>query len=290
MITASHNPPEYNGYKVYWQDGGQLVPPHDKNTIGHVNEVRSNADIKFTPVLENITVLGEDMDAKYLEKVCGLSLTEDRAAVHGNLGVVYTSIHGTGIVSIPPALKELGYTNVHIVEEQAEPNGDFPTVKSPNPEETAALQLGIDLAEKVGADVVLGTDPDTDRVGIVARNEDGQLTILNGNQAGSLLVWYMLNARKQAGTLDGRQFVAKTVVTTELIKNIADDYGVDCADTLTGFKYIAEQIRLREGQEFVAGGEESYGYLAGDFVRDKDAVISAVLLCEVAAWAKSPAK
>lgn len=290
VITASHNPPEYNGYKVYWEDGGQLVPPHDKNTIDEVNRITSNASIRFEPVPENIELLGEAMDERYLDAVASLSLTEDRARVHGDLKVVFTSIHGTGIVSVPPALARLGYAEVHVVPEQAKPDGNFPTVKSPNPEETAALALGIELANKLGADVVLGTDPDADRVGIVARDFDGNLTILNGNQAGSLLVWYMLNAWKNAGKLTGKEFVAKTVVTTELIKDIADHYEVDCANTLTGFKYIAEQIRLREGQQFIAGGEESYGYLAGDFVRDKDAVISSVLLCEVAAWAKSQGK
>lgn len=291
VITASHNPPEYNGYKVYFDDGAQLVPPHDRNVINEVNAISGNDMISFEAKPELIHTLGAEMDAKYLDAVCSLSLTQNKAAVHGGLRVVYTPIHGTGINGVPQALAKLQYTDVHVVEAQATPDGNFPTVKSPNPEETAALALGIELATSVNGDVVLGTDPDSDRVGIVARDFDGKLTILNGNQAGALLVWYMLSQRKAQGKLSSSDFVAKTVVTTELIKGIADAFGVDCADTLTGFKYIAEQIRLREGKQyFVAGGEESYGYLAGDFVRDKDAIISSVLLCEIAAWAKAQGK
>jgi len=287
VITASHNPPEYNGYKVYWSDGGQLVPPHDKNVIEKVRAIDDPLSVKRDTSGATIFSLGTDMDAKYLAAIESLSFTQDRS-IHENIRVVYTAIHGTGTTVIPAALQKLGFSDVHQVEEQAAPDGNFPTVQSPNPEEIAALDLAIQLANKIEADVVLGTDPDSDRVGMVVRDSNNELAILNGNQAGSLLVWYLLNQWKEGGQLDGKQFVAKTVVTTELIREMAKGFDVDCYDTLTGFKYIAELIRNQEGkQQFIGGGEESYGYLAGDFVRDKDAVISTVLLCEAAAWAKA---
>lgn len=282
VITASHNPKEYNGYKVYWEDGGQLVAPHDKNVIDEVRAISNIESVHFTPDLSLINTIGKDIDDAYLDRVVGLSFREGKS----NLKVVYTSLHGTGIQSIPDALSRVGFESVTIVKEQAEPDGNFPTVASPNPEETSAMAMALELARETGADIVLGTDPDSDRVGIGVRDQTGEMVLLNGNQAGSLLVDYLLQKWKAQGRLTGKEFVAKTVVTSDLVARIATAYGVDCPETLTGFKYIAELIRKEEGKrQFIGGGEESYGYLAGDFVRDKDAVISSVLLCEAAAFA-----
>lgn len=284
MITASHNPPEYNGYKVYWSDGGQLVPPHDKNVIEEVRKVKPE-EVRYNADASLIQQVGPDVEQAYLEKLAGLSLSN---AGKDELKIVFTSIHGTAITLLPQALKTLGFEQVDIVKEQAEPDGNFPTVESPNPEEAAALKMAVDQAEATGADLVIGCDPDADRVGIAVRDLEGKMVLLNGNQTASVLIYYLLEQWKNAGKLDGRQFIAETVVTTDLLQEMAKDYGVACPLCLTGFKWIAELIREREGKmEFIGGGEESYGYLVGDFVRDKDAIGSAAMIAEVAAWAKA---
>jgi phosphoglucomutase len=284
VITASHNPKEYNGYKVYWNDGGQLVPPHDKNVIDEVNKIKSVSDVKFEPNVELVNLLGHEMDEKYLNTLNQL-LSDD---VDKNTKVVYTSIHGTGIVSIPKLLAKKGYKNVYVVEEQATPDGNFPTVVSPNPEEKAALDLALEKGKEVDADIILGTDPDADRVGIAVKNLEGNFELLNGNQTASVLFYYMM---QKANLNEHPYFVCKTIVTSELITEVANHFKIPIYNTLTGFKYIAEVIKEKEGKEkFLCGGEESYGYLIGDDVRDKDAVISAAMLVEVAAWAKQNGK
>lgn len=289
VITASHNPKEYNGYKAYWNDGAQLVPPHDKNVIEEVDAIEGLEAVKFERDEAKVQMIGTDIDNQYLADIKGLSLSPEAIKNQHDLKIVFTPIHGTGVTLVPPALKALGFTNVHVVEEQAEPdgNGDFPTVVYPNPEESEALSIALNQAADLDADLVMGTDPDADRVGIAAKNPNGEFEILNGNQAGSMLVHYLLKKWKEAGKLDGKQFVAKTIVTTELIRKIAEHYGVDCYDTLTGFKYIAALIKDKEGQQtFIGGGEESYGYLIGDFVRDKDAVASCAMIAEMTAYVK----
>ncbi len=283
VITASHNPPEYNGYKVYWNDGGQLVPPHDQGVISEVRKVRP-ADVKFAEESDLIEAIGKDMDSAYLAEIKKLSFGN---AGKKDLKIVFTSIHGTSIKGMPEAMEVCGFTDFHIVKEQAEPDGNFPTVESPNPEEAEALSMAVKMAEEINADLVIGTDPDADRVGIAVRNLDGKMELLNGNQAASVLIYYLLEKWKEAGKLTGNEFVAKTIVTTDLIEEIAESYGVDCPSVLTGFKWIAKVIRDRPKQKFIGGGEESYGYMIGDFVRDKDAIASGVMLAEAAAWAKS---
>ncbi|MBN8823663.1 phospho-sugar mutase [Spirosoma sp.] len=291
VITASHNPPEYNGYKVYWNDGGQVVSPHDKGIIAEVNKVTSVDDIKFLGIPERITMIDEIIDAPYVERVKSNAVNPDVIKRQANLNIVYTPIHGTGITLVPRVLDALGFNNVHIVEQQATPDGNFPTVKSPNPEERAAMQLALDLALSINADLVMATDPDADRVGAGARNHHGEFELLNGNQMASLIIYYLLNAWKDAGKLTGKEFVAKTIVTTDLIDQMCKNYGVTCYNTLTGFKYIAEVIRELEGKEkFIGGGEESYGYLIGDFVRDKDAIASCAIIAELTAYAKDQGK
>ncbi|GAB3785984.1 phospho-sugar mutase [Spirosoma horti] len=291
VVTASHNPPEYNGYKVYWNDGGQVVAPHDKGIIAEVNKITSVDDIKFDGVPEKIHLIDEEIDAPYVERVKSNAVNPDVIKRQANLNIVYTPIHGTGITLVPRVLDALGFTNVHIVEEQATPDGNFPTVKSPNPEERAAMQLALDLANKLNADLIMATDPDADRVGAGARNHHGEFELLNGNQMASLIIYYLLNAWKDAGKLTGKEFVAKTIVTTDLIDKMCARYGVNCYNTLTGFKYIAEVIRELEGKEqFIGGGEESYGYLIGDFVRDKDAIASCAIIAELTAYAKDQGK
>jgi phosphoglucomutase len=287
VLTASHNPKEYNGYKAYWNDGAQLVPPHDKNVIEEVDAIEGLEDVKFDRKDEKVQIIGQDVDEQYLENIKSLSLSPEAIQNQSDLKIVFTPIHGTGVTLVPPALKKLGFTNVHVVEEQAEPNGNFPTVVYPNPEESEALSIALRQATEMDADLVMGTDPDADRVGIAVKNPQGEFEILNGNQTGSLLVHYLLKKWKEAGKLDGKQFVAKTIVTTELIRKIAEHYEVDCYDTLTGFKYIAALIKDKEGQQtFIGGGEESYGYLIGDFVRDKDAVASCAMIAEMTAYVK----
>jgi phosphoglucomutase len=291
VVTASHNPPEYNGYKVYWNDGGQVVSPHDKAIIDEVNKITSVDDIKFEGVPERIHLIDEELDAPYVERLKSNAVNPDVIKRQADLNIVYTPIHGTGITLVPRTLEALGFTNVHIVEEQATPDGNFPTVKSPNPEEKAAMQLALDLANKLNADLIMATDPDADRVGAGARNHHGEFELLNGNQMASLIIYYLLNAWKATGRLTGNEFVAKTIVTTDLIDEMCKRYGVTCYNTLTGFKYIAEVIRELEGKEqFIAGGEESYGYLIGDFVRDKDAIASCAMIAELTAYAKDQGK
>jgi len=287
IVTASHNPKEYNGYKVYWNDGGQLVAPHDKNVIDEVRKITNISEVNFTANQNLIEELGEEMDNLFVEKVKTVSLSPEIIQKQKDLKIVFTPIHGTSYKLVPQALKAYGFENVHIVKEQEIPDGNFSTVHSPNPEEKAALDMAINLAKDIDADIVMGTDPDADRVGIVVKNLDGEFEILNGNQTGSLLVYYLLTKWKEQNRLDGKQFVGKTIVTTTLIDSICKAFHVDCYDTLTGFKFIADLIKSKEGkQTFIGGGEESYGYLIGDFVRDKDAVTSCAMLAEVAAWAK----
>ena len=287
VITASHNPKEYNGYKVYWEDGGQIVPPHDKNIIREVQKIKNIEEVNFEGDDQKIEIIGDQLDQQYLEKIKSLSLNPEVIEKQKDLKIVYTPIHGTGVDLVPRALEKIGFHNVIHVPEQDEVNGDFPTVHSPNPEEHAALKMALEKAEQTHADLVMATDPDSDRVGIAVRNKKGELQILNGNQAASLLINYLLSQWKEKGKLTGNEYIVKTIVTTELLSDIAEAYGVDYYDTLTGFKYIADKMRQLEGSKtFIAGGEESYGYLAGDFVRDKDAVISCALLAETTAFAK----
>ncbi|MBP7679194.1 MAG: phospho-sugar mutase [Bacteroidales bacterium] len=291
VITASHNPKEYNGYKAYWEDGSQLIPPHDKNVIAEVQKITSVSDVRFEGVPENIEIIGEEIDKVYLEKVKSLSLSPAAIQEHKDLKIVYTPLHGTGGELVPAALKKFGFENISVVAAQAITDGNFPTVKSPNPEEPAALEMAIAQAEKIGADIVMATDPDADRVGIAVRDLQGRFTLLNGNQTAALLTYYLLLKWKENKKLKGKEFIVKTIVTSELIKEIADAFGVECFDVLTGFKWIAEIIRLNEGNKtFIGGGEESYGYMTGDFVRDKDAVSSCALVAETAAWAATRGK
>ena len=314
VITASHNPKEYNGYKVYWSDGGQILPPNDKGIINEVKDAMTGAmqgavqgrsegasqdlpqdfqndlpqDLSKNLPLDLVHEVPLYVEEKYLELVRGLTLSEEAVKSESDISIVYTSIHGSGITLVPKTLAALGFSNVHVVEEQAVPDGNFPTVESPNPEEKSAMKMALELGEKVNAELVLGTDPDTDRVGLAVRNDQNELILINGNQAGSLLVYYRLLVGKEKGKLPENPFVGKTIVTTELIARIAKSFDVPCYDTLTGFKFIAGLIKSKEGKEnFVAGGEESYGYLVSDFVRDKDAALSAVQFAETAAYAKS---
>jgi phosphoglucomutase len=287
VCTASHNPKEYNGYKAYWVDGGQLVPPHDKNVITEVAKISSVDDVKWSGGEANIQMVGEDIDTPYLEMLKGLSVFPDAIARQQDLAIVYTSIHGTGIKLAPRALKVFGFKNVHIVEEQAVVDGNFPTVHSPNPEEKDAMNLGLELARKIDADILLGTDPDADRVGIGVKDTDGNWVLMNGNQTAVLAFNYLLEARKEKGIAQPNDMIVKTIVTTDMINRFSEAYGVKCYDVLTGFKYIAELIRELEGVEnYVIGGEESYGLMIGDQVRDKDAISAVALLCEMAAYEK----
>ncbi len=286
MVTASHNPKEYNGYKAYWQDGGQLVPPHDKRVIAEVEKVRVE-DIRFDRRDDLVEMLGADMDDAYLAMIDGLVVNRDAIKAQPNLPIVFTPIHGTGGTLIPAALARAGFTHVHELAAQSTPDGDFPTVVYPNPEEHEALALALEKAREIGAELVMATDPDADRVGIAIRNPEGELELLNGNQTAGMLFYYLLSAWRQAGKLTGKEYIAKTIVTSEVLDQMAKNYGVACYNTLTGFKYIAEVIRAREGKEtFICGGEESYGYLIGDAVRDKDAVAACVLIAEMAAYVK----
>ena len=286
MVTASHNPKEYNGYKAYWNDGGQLVSPHDKNVIAEVEKILDPSMVNFKRKPELITILDEKFDDIYLDKVYGLSLSLDLIKKHSDLKIVYTPIHGTGRRLVPEILKRKGFKNVYCVEQQMIVDGDFPTVKSPNPEEPAAMALAVNKAKELNADLVLATDPDADRVGVAVKDQHGEFILLNGNQAASVFLYYLLTRWNELGKLTGKEFVVKTIVTTELLFEIAKKYQVERFDVLTGFKYIASKILELEGKEqFIGGGEESYGYLAGDFVRDKDAVIATSLLAEAMAWA-----
>ena len=288
VITASHNPPEYNGYKVYWDDGAQVLPPHDTGIIKEVRAVNGIGAVNFKAKEYLIDFIDDKVEQAYFKKLNEIILSKEEIKKASNLKVVYTSIHGTGITMVPKALKELGFANVLIVEEQSVPDGNFPTVHSPNPEERDALNLALQLAENENADMLFGTDPDADRVGIAVRNDKHELILLNGNQTGSLLVYYQISQRKNRNLLKGNEYVAKTIVTTDLIEDIAKSFNIPWYDTLTGFKYIAGVMREKEGKEFfIGGGEESYGYLVGEFVRDKDAVLSSVVIAEMAAWASA---
>lgn len=289
VVTASHNPKEYNGYKAYWNDGSQVVAPHDSNIIDEVNAIKSIDDIKFDGDSSKIIKIGADIDGKYLDHILSLSISKDAIARQKDLKIVYTPLHGTGVTLVPPLLKKMGFESVTVIEEQAEPNGNgqFPTVVYPNPEESEAMSMAVNKAKEIDADLVLGTDPDADRVGIAAKNHHGEIQLLNGNQTASVLIYYLLNAWKDAGKLTGTQFVCKTIVTTDLIDKMAASYDVKCYNTLTGFKYIAQVIREKEGiEQFIGGGEESYGYLIGDAVRDKDAIASCAMIAELTAYAK----
>lgn len=286
MITASHNPKEYNGYKVYWNDGAQIINPHDINIIEEVKKIKNIDDVKFDGKQNLIVSIGENIDKEYLKRIKELSLSHDIIKKHKDLKIVYTPLHGTGVKLVPWSLKNFGFKNVNIVKEQAVIDGNFPTVKSPNPEEPAALTLAIKKAKEINADLVMATDPDGDRVGIAVKNNKNEFVLLNGNQTATLLIYYLINKWKENGKLKDNEFIVKTIVTTELLRDIAVKNGVESYDVLTGFKFIADKIRKFEGKKtFIAGGEESYGYLVGDFVRDKDAVISCSMIAETAAWA-----
>ncbi len=286
VLTASHNPPEYNGYKVYWNDGGQIVPPEDKAIIDEVNAL-DYADIKFEADPEKLIYLGAETDTAFLKASVENGTFKDTKG-KDQLKVVFTSLHGTSIKLMPDALKLAGYTDVHIVEEQRIPDGDFPTVKSPNPEEPAALKMALELAGKTGADIVLGTDPDSDRIGVAVRNDKGDMQLLNGNQTMSMMTAFLLKKWQEEGRLTGKEFVASTIVSTDLMEKIAESYGVAIKIGLTGFKWIAKMIRDAEGkQQYIGGGEESFGYMVGDFNRDKDAITAGLLACEIAADAKA---
>jgi len=290
MITASHNPKEYNGYKAYWSDGAQVVAPHDKNIVEEASKVKIS-DVKFQGNPDLIETLGEDFDKIYLEKIKGLTLSQDSINKFKDIKIVYTPIHGSGVRLVPEILKMKGFENILTVKEQCNPDGNFPTVVSPNPENAEALTLAIKLAKENGADLVMATDPDADRVGIAVRNNEGEFVLLNGNQTAAILTYYLLTKWNENSKLDGNQYIVKTIVTTELLKDIADKFGVKCYDVLTGFKFIADVIRKNEGKAtFIGGGEESYGYLAGDFVRDKDAVNACSLIAEAACWAQEKGK
>lgn len=288
VVTASHNPPAYNGYKAYWEDGGQIVAPHDSGIIGEVRKIESYDQVKTTAKPELLSFIGSEIDDAYIEELKKKALSPEAVQKQQDLPIVFTSLHGTGSTMIPRVLREIGFKNIHEVAEQAVPDGDFPTVESPNPEEGAALQMGINLAKEIDAAIVLGTDPDADRVGIAVRDHEGNYQLLNGNDTGALLVWYQLTRMKASGSIPSNGFIGKTIVTSELIADIATFFGLPCYNTLTGFKFIADLIRKKEGKEvFITGGEESYGYMIGDFVRDKDAVAASMVIAEMTAWAKN---
>ena len=291
MITASHNPKEYNGYKAYWNDGCQLVAPHDKNVIAEVQSIASIDSIKMHGGEENITIIGEDIDEIYMNRVMQNSLSPQAIKRQHDLKIVYSPLHGTGITLVPKMLKKLGCTNVNIVSSQAVPDGKFPTAKSPNPEEKSAMELSVNLAKEIDADIVMATDPDADRVGVAVKRRDGQWMLLNGNQTASILIYYLLKQWNETGKNTGKEYIVKTIVTSDILSSIAGKNHVKCYDVLTGFKYIGDKIRELEGKEyFIGGGEESYGYLIGDFVRDKDAVSACAMIAEIAAWGKEQGK
>ena len=287
VITASHNPKEYNGYKAYWSDGAQVTPPHDKNIIDEVAKITSVDQIVKGLNKENIVTLGEDFDKIYLERIKQLSLSPEAVAKYHDMKIVYSPMHGAGVRLVPASLHNFGFTNIVMVKEQCVIDGNFPTVASPNPEERATMSMAIELARKEGAELVLATDPDSDRIGIAVLDDRGEYVLLNGNQTLVLILSYMLTRWSELGKLDGKQFVVKTIVTSEMAKAVADAFGVKCYVCLTGFKYIAKIIRENEGKmQYIGGGEESFGFLAGDFVRDKDAVSACSMAAEAMAWAK----
>jgi len=289
-ITASHNPREYNGYKAYWDDGAQVLAPHDKGIIDEVNKVKAT-DIKFQGNKELIQIIGEDVDKVYLDAIHTVMIDPEVVKRHADLKIVYTPIHGCGRVLIPAALADWGFTNVNCVAEQMVKDGNFPTVISPNPENPEALTMALNLAKQIDADLVMASDPDADRVGIACKNDKGEWVLINGNQTCMMYLYYIITQYTKLGKMTGNEFVVKTIVTTELIKQIADKNNLEMLDCYTGFKWIAREIRLREGKQiYIGGGEESYGFLAEDFVRDKDAVSACCLIAEVAAWAKDNGK
>lgn len=291
VITASHNPKEYNGYKVYWEDGGQIVPPHDKSIITEVQSIKNITEVNTKGNSSLIKIIGNEIDEKYLNTLASLSLSPEINKKHKGLKLVYTPIHGSGVELVPKILKRFGFENIISIPEQNVIDGNFPTVISPNPEESAALKLALEKAVETDADLVMATDPDADRVGIGVKDDEGKFILLNGNQAASILIYYILRMWKEKGKLNGQQFIVKTIVTTDLLADIAKKFDVECFEVLTGFKYIAEKIKELEGvKTFIAGGEESYGYLVGDSIRDKDAVISCAMFAEISAWAKENGK
>lgn len=291
VITASHNPKEYNGYKAYWSDGAQVIAPHDHNIINEVNKIKSVDDIKFQGNKELIQIIGEDIDSVYLDKISKLTLSPESIKRNKDMKIVYTPIHGTGITVIPRALKMYGFENIIDVPEQNVISGDFPTVISPNPEEPAALQMAVDKAKAIDADIVMASDPDADRVGIAVKNDKGEWILVNGNQTAMMLVYYLVKRWSELGKITGKEYLVKTIVTTELIATMAKKFKVPYFDCYTGFKWIAAIIREQEGKmQYIGGGEESYGFLCQDFVRDKDAVSACVMIAEVAAWAKDNGK
>ena len=288
VITASHNPPEYNGYKAYWNDGGQVVAPHDDAIIEEVRKITSVNDIKFNGNKDNIRIIGKETDELFLNEVHKMSLNPEIIKKFSNIPIVYTPIHGTGITLVPPALKMFGFRNIISVPEQDITDGNFPTVKSPNPEEPDALRLAIKKAVESNAELVMATDPDADRLGLAVKNRKGEFILLNGNQTGVILVWYILSQFKERNKYKGNEYIIKTIVTSDLLEKIAEAYNVEYVNVLTGFKFFAEYIRENEGtKKYIGGGEESYGFLPGDYVRDKDAVASCALAAEATAWAKS---
>jgi len=291
IITASHNPKEYNGYKVSWNDGGQVVSPHDRGIIDEVRKIRSVREIASGGDQSKIIFIGEETDKKYMEEVRKLSLNSEIIRRHADMGIVYTPLHGTGYKMVPEALAMYGFTNIFPVREQSITDGNFPTLHSPNPEEPGALAMALDLAREKGADLVMATDPDADRLGIAVRKPSGEFVLLNGNQTGALLTWYIISEKKGNGELKGNEYIIKTIVTSDLLDSIAEKNGVECYNVLTGFKFFAEIMRDLEGKKkYIGGGEESFGYLPGDYVRDKDAVSSCALIAETAAWARDHGK
>ena len=291
ILTASHNPKEYNGYKAYWDDGAQVLAPHDKGIIDEVNKVASAADIKFQGNKDLIQIIGKDIDEEYLRQVHTISIDPEVIKRQKDLKIVYTPIHGTGMMVIPQSLKLWGFENVHCVPEQMVKSGDFPTVVSPNPENAEALTMAIKLAKELDADIVMASDPDADRVGMACKDDKGEWVLINGNQTCLIFLYYIIKNRIATGKMKPTDFIVKTIVTTELIKAVADKNHIEMLDCYTGFKWIAREIRLREGkQQYIGGGEESYGFLAEDFVRDKDAVSACSLLAEICAWAKDQGK
>jgi phosphoglucomutase len=291
VCTASHNPKEYNGYKAYWNDGGQLVPPHDKNVITEVEAIQSLEEVKWTGGDALIEIIGAEMDASYIAMLKTLSVYPEVIAAQSDLKIVYTPIHGTGITLVPKVLEAYGFKNVHVVEEQATPDGNFPTVAYPNPEESETMRIGLEKAKALNADILLGTDPDADRVGIGVKNHKGAWVLMNGNQTAVLAFAYMMEARRAKGIAAPNDMVVTTIVTTEMINEVARQNKVNCYNVLTGFKWIAELVKEKEGKEnYIIGGEESFGLMIGDQIRDKDAVSAVALLCEMAAYEKSKGK
>jgi len=285
MITASHNPKEYNGYKAYWDDGAQMIAPHDENVISEVQKITSIGQVRWEGKSENIQIIGKDIDEAYIMDVMKLRLSPEVISRQRSLGIVYTPLHGTGITLVPEVLKRFGFSNVTVVKEQAVTDGNFPTLRSPNPEERDALTMAIQKAEEIGADLVMATDPDADRVGIAVRDNNHEMVLLNGNQTAAILLFYILTRWKELRKFKGKEYVVSTIVTSGILGDIVRSFGVDYYECLTGFKYIADVIRRNEGKaQFIAGGEESYGYLVGDFVRDKDAVSACAMIAEASAW------